>query len=198
MIDVLEGVAEHVAAGDVPVAALPLVLQGRQLLERHEAGKIHRAEVQRGHFGADAFRRLEPLFQRHARPATGGDVDDGIAARADLRQELHEDFGIGSGAAIHRIACMQVQHGRAGLRCRDGFFDDLRRRQRQIRRLARRVDRAGDGAGNDDWAAHHFAPVGAGSARFLPAVSGNISVAMMAQAMPVSAITSMPTLIFAL
>ncbi len=101
---------EHMGAGDVAVVLFPLVLQRRQFLQRHEAGEVHGAEVQRGHLGADALRRFEALLQRHARATTGGDVDDGVAARADLRQELHEDFRVRRRAAIHRIARMQVQH----------------------------------------------------------------------------------------
>src|SRR5262249_40411386 len=48
------------------------------------------------------------------------------------------------------VAGVQVHDRGAGLRRPDRRFRDLLRRDRQVGRHRRRVDRAGDGAGDDD------------------------------------------------
>src|SRR5262249_51253526 len=82
--------------------------------------------------------------------AAGGDVDDGVAALLDARQELAEDFRIGRRPSVLRIARVQVQDRGAGLGGVDRLGGNLVGRDRQRVRHGRRVDRAGNCAGDDD------------------------------------------------
>src|SRR5262249_28740498 len=69
--------------------------------------------------------------------------------------------------AVLRIARMQVDHRGAGLCGADRSVGDLLGGDRQMRRHRRRVDRAGDRAGDDDFASHGHAPSVAKSATSL-------------------------------
>ena len=59
--------------------------------------------------------------------------------------------GVGGGAAIGGISGVQMQDGGPGLCRADGGGGDLVSRHRQVGRLAGHMDRAGDGAGDDDF-----------------------------------------------
>ncbi len=119
-------------------------------------GEVHRTHVQAAHLGAEPFRRGEALVQRHHRRAAGGHVDDRIAALPDCRQEPRPMGGIGRWPAGVGVAGMQMQDRRASLGRVDGRSRDLIAGDRQVGRHRRRVDRAGDGAGDDDLR-HHSA-----------------------------------------
>jgi hypothetical protein len=81
--------------------------------------------------------------------AAGGDVHHRVGVLLDARQELHEGRRIGRRAAV-RIARVQVQDRGAGFGRADRLLGDLVAGDRQVGRHRRRVDRAGDGAGDDD------------------------------------------------
>ena len=55
------------------------------------------------------------------------------------------------GPAVLRVARMQMHDRGAGFGRAERRVGDLLRRDRQMRRHRRRVDRAGDGAGDDDF-----------------------------------------------
>ena len=59
--------------------------------------------------------------------------------------------GISGGAAIGGVAGVQVQNGGPGVCGTDGGSGDFGGGDGQVRRLARDMDRAGDGAGDDDF-----------------------------------------------
>src|SRR5918911_3784663 len=78
--------------------------------------------------------------------AAGGDVDDYIAARADLGQEPSEHLRIRCWPAVLRVACVQVHNCRPGLGGADGILRDLARGDWQMRRQRWDVYRPRDGA----------------------------------------------------
>ena len=117
-----------------------------------EDGEVHRAHVERGDFGLGAHRSRDPVVHAHAEPAAGGDVEHGVAALLDARQELHEQLRLGRGSAGVGIARVQVNDGSTRLGRCDRGFGDLVRRDRQGFRHGRRMDGAGDGARDDDFA----------------------------------------------
>ena len=131
------------------MAPLPLVLEGRIAVEHRVEAEVHRAHVERAHLRPGPQRRRQALLQGHAVAAAGGDVDHRIAGLLDARQELHEHGGIGRRPAVLGIARMQMEDRRPGLGRLDRLLGDLVRRDRQMRRHGRRVDRSGDGAGDD-------------------------------------------------
>ena len=68
-------------------------------------------------------------------------------------QERREGLRRLVGAAVLRIARMQMHDRGARFGSADRGIGDLLRGDRQMRRHRRRMDRAGDGAGDDDFAA---------------------------------------------
>ena len=69
----------------------------------------------------------QPLVQRHALAAAGGDVEDGVGRLLDARQELHEPLGALRRPAGLRVARVQVDDRGAGLGRLDGLGRDLLR-----------------------------------------------------------------------
>ena len=115
-----------------------------------EAAEVHRAHVERAHLGLGRRARGEALLQRHALAAAGGDVDDGVAACLDLGRNARTDRA--SGWVCRSPGCARAGGGsRRRPRRRRWRFGDLLRRDRQIGRLRRHMDRAGHGAGDDDF-----------------------------------------------
>ena len=75
-----------------------------------------------------------------------------IAAALMLRQKLHEDVRIGRRLPGFGVARVQMQDRGAGLRGLDALAGDFFGRYRQVRTHRRRMDRARNGAGDDDLA----------------------------------------------
>jgi len=140
---------------------LPVVFEALVTVEHGIEAEIHRAHVEGGHLRAGAQGRGQPLLQAHPGAAAGGDVDHGIAALLDPGQELHEDLGIGGRLAVLGIAGMKMDDRGSSLRGGNGLLGDLPRGDRQMGRHRWRMDRAGDGAGDDHLAVlggHDFLP----------------------------------------
>ena len=95
---------------------------------------------------------LDALLDRHGRRAAGGDVHHHVGALLDHLEERREGLRRLVGTAVLRIARMQMHDRGARFGRADRGIGDLLRGHRQMRRHRRRVDRAGDGAGDDDFA----------------------------------------------
>jgi hypothetical protein len=149
-LHVLEGVLEDEVARVLQVGRLPVVAELLDAARHRVQAEVHAAHVQRTQLGPEAAGGGEALVQRHPVAAARGDVDHHVAARRDLRQELGVDVGVGRGAAVLRIAGVQVHDGRSGVRGADRAVRDLAGRDREVGRQRRDVDRAGDGAADDD------------------------------------------------
>src|SRR5438093_5624720 len=107
---------------------------------------------QRGAGAGDAWL----VFARHVAPArTGGQVDDELrVAAADRLDDARIEVELHRRRTGGRIAHMDV-HGRGtGLAGRERFLGDLRWRDRQVRRLVRAREVAGDGAGENGGSVH--------------------------------------------
>ena len=150
VLHVLERVPEDEVPTVLEEGRLPVVQEGVVAGEHGEQPEVHRAHVERGQLGLGRDGAGDPLFEGHVLAAAGGDVDDRVAARRDLRQELHEDLRVGRRPAVTRIARVEVQDRGARLRRLDRRIGDLTRGDRQVRRHRRCVDRAGDRAADDD------------------------------------------------
>ena len=133
---------------------LPVVLEFLEAVEHAEERKIHRAHVERGDFRLVDRGGTHALVDRHGRRAAGGEVDHAVGALLDDLQERREGFRALVGLAGLRIARVQMHDRRAGFGGVDRGIGDFLRRHRQRLRHRRRVDRAGHGAGDDDFAAH--------------------------------------------
>ena len=70
-----EGVLEDGVAGGFEEFRLPFMLPFPWLVEHWKQREIHRAHVERAHFGLGPERGRQSLVQRHQRGAAGGDVD---------------------------------------------------------------------------------------------------------------------------
>jgi hypothetical protein len=107
------------------VGLLPVVLPGLGHLPRGRIGsKVHRAHVQRAHLRLGLQRIRQPLLERHARAAAGGDVDGRVGALLDARQELANTSGSGR-SRPSRVAGVQMQDRRAGLGRRDRLLEAI-------------------------------------------------------------------------
>ena len=150
--DVLEGVLEDAVVRAFEIGALPVVLELLETVQHRVETEIHRAHVERGDLGLEMGAGLQAFLDQHGRRAAGGDVDDAVRALLDHLEEGLEGLGRLVGLAGLRIAGMDMDERRAGLGRADGGVDDLIGRHRQIGRHGWRMDRAGDGAGDDDFA----------------------------------------------
>ena len=140
------------------IGLLPRVLEVLEPVEHPEQAEIHRAHVQRGDLGLVDRRWLHALGNCHRRRAAGGQVDDTIGSLLDHFEKGRERLGRLVGPAGLGIARMEMHDRRACLSGAHRRVGDLLRRHRKIRRHGRRVDGAGDGAGNDDFSAHEQSP----------------------------------------
>ena len=160
----LIAVAEDQISRRLQVLLLPIEFELLVFGEQMVQTEIHRPHVQRSDFRLKGRCRLDPFFDAHIGAAAGGDVDRSVRALLDARQEAGEGLRRLIRLAGLGIAGVQVEDRGAGLRRCDRLNDDLVRRDRQIRRHGRRMDRAGDRAGDDDLVG------GSHSFPFLPAV----------------------------
>src|SRR5262245_5876075 len=150
--DVAERVLEDALVRPGEIGLLPVVLELLVAPEHLVQAEVHRAHVERGDFGLELQRRLQALLDAHRRRAAGGEVEHHVARRADLGAELAEELRILRRAAVLRVARVQVHDRRARLRRAERRFGDLVGSNGKVRRHTRRVDRAGHGTGNDDFA----------------------------------------------
>ena len=100
------------------------------------------------------------LLDPHGRRSAAGQVDDNINRLFDLAHKREEIRRVLNGTTVLRVPGMQVNDSRSCVRCGNGRFSDLLRRQWQIRRHRWRVNRAGNGTGDDrflvDFGRHCF------------------------------------------
>ena len=156
IFDVLKGVSEH----DVlvlKVFELPVVLELLETVEHAEKSKIHRTHVQGCDLRLVGRRRPDPLVHRHGRRAAGGQVDHAVRALLDDLEKRREGFRALIGLAGLGIARVQMHDRGPGFGGIDRGVGDFLRRHGQGLRHRGGVDRAGHGAGDDDFAAHGFA-----------------------------------------
>ena len=168
------------------IGFFPRVFELLEPVEHPEQAEIHRAHVQRGDLGPVDRRRLHPLGDRHRRRSAGGEVDDATRSLLDHFQKGREGLGVWSGWPVFGIARMQMHDRRACLGGADRRVGDLLRRHRQIRRHGRRVDGAGDSAGDDDLPAHVQSP--------LSFYGGKIAGASIARSIEVDDLEARPAL----
>ena len=114
--------------------------------------EIHRAHVERRDLRLQLQRGLQPFLDRHRRRAAGREVDDDVAPPRDVGGEFAEVLRILRRVPVDGIARVQMDDGSARFRRADRGVGDLARRDRQMRRHRRRVDRARHGTGDDDFA----------------------------------------------
>ena len=152
--DVLEGVAEDQIARILQRLFLPVMLEVLETVQHGEQAEIHRPHVERGDFRLEDLRRLDAFLHRHVRRAARGQIDHRVGRLLDARQEAGKGLWRLIGFAVFRIAGMQMDDGRAGLRRAHRGVGDFFRRHRQIGRHGRGVDGAGHGAGDDDLVVH--------------------------------------------
>jgi len=150
LFDVAEGVAKDVLIGGDEILLLPIILPFLVARGHRIEREIHRAHVERAHFRRKLGGGGEPLLHRHDHGAAGGDVHHRVGRLFDARQKLPEHRGIAGRPPILGVTCVKVQHRRTRFRRRDRLLGDLIGCDRQRVRHGRRVDRAGDGAGDDD------------------------------------------------
>ncbi len=109
--------------------------------------------------GSRLQRRGQPLVERHQRRAAGGDVDHRVGRLLDARQELHEhrqdrrSGGRPSGSRACR--CRIEAPASAAAIASAAIWSGVTGR---CGRHRRRVHRAGDGAGDDDFSWRHLSP----------------------------------------
>ena len=136
--------------------------------------EIHRAAIERADFRAAVEHMLHPLRggdevgafgvqrQRGGRRACHDvaahprrQVDDGVSlAVADPFHHLAVELRVARRGAGLGIAHMAVHHGGASARGGDGAVGDLLWRAGDMARAVLRAARAGDGAGDEDFAVH--------------------------------------------
>ena len=135
-------------------------------VDDHVGARVHGVEVERADVGLDQRDVLDALFRRQqagagrvdlgvvlarneaaARP--GREVDDQLAVLlSDAVDDLAVELDLHRGLAALRIAHVDVHLAGAGLGRGQAFVGDLRRRDRQVRRLLGLHQVAGDGAGD--------------------------------------------------
>src|SRR5690606_9715522 len=123
----------------------------------------------------------QPVLERHAKAAAGGDVDHRIAVVANPRQKAGVVLGLLRRRAGAFDAGVQVQDRRAGAGGVDGLGADGLGADRQMRAHRRGVNRAGDGAADDHLAgwAHGFLLLGDGGPGRAAMALGPISFAYL-------------------
>ncbi len=156
--DVGEGVAEDEFLAVEDVLLLPRELPLLDLGAHEMEGEIHRSHVERAHLRLEPERGGEAILDRHLRAAAGGQVDDRIGLLVNGRQELGEDVRIARRRTILGIAGVQMEDGGARLRGRYGLICDVLRPVGKGGGERRRMDGAGDRAGDDDFVAHALLP----------------------------------------
>ena len=105
-LDIGKGILEHHVPRAFEEPGFPVMLPFAVAPAHRKQAEVHRTHIQRTHFRLRGNRRRQPFVERHDRAAAGRNIDDGIAALADLRQELHEHFGVCGRMPGCRVACM--------------------------------------------------------------------------------------------
>ena len=153
--DVLERIAEHEIAGVLQHLRFPIEAEILEPLQHREQAEIHRSHVQTRNFRLPDRRRCNALLDRHEGRSAGGQIHHHIGALFDLAQERDEGLRSLIRTPIHGISRMQMHDRRAGPGRADGGLGDLPGRHGKPGRHRRRVDRTGDGAGDDDFPGCH-------------------------------------------
>ena len=169
-LDILERVAEDEIARALEIGLFPVVLELLVAVEHGIEREIDRPHVEAGDLGLEMGGRHHAFFHPHGRRAARGQVDDRVGALLDARQEAPEGLRRLVRPAGLGIARMQVDNRGARLGGADRRVRDLFRGDRQMRRHARRVDRARDRAGDDDLVFCHVVSVPLG----IPCCDGGI------------------------
>ncbi len=150
-LDHLFGIDVNAALGAVEELDLPIVLPISisidDLLAPIGGNGSH---IEGGQLGLEAHSRGYALINRRRGAATRGDVDDGIGRAPDLADELAINLRVKGGPARLRVARMQVENRRAGLRGRNGLIGNFVRGNRQIGRHGRGMHAPCDGARQND------------------------------------------------
>src|SRR5215469_9581206 len=152
-LNILESVAKDKVPRHFQELRLPGMLPFLVPADHRIEPEIHRPHIERAHLGLGAQWRGKALFEAHAMPAARRDVDDGASRLLDPREKLHEYVRVGGRPSVFWIAGVKMQNRRPRLRRSDRIARDLVRSQRQKRAHRRSMDRAGNGAGDDDLAA---------------------------------------------
>ena len=153
--DILEAVAEHEIVRALEHVRLPVVLELLVALEHREQAEIHRAHVERGDLGLPFLGRPDALLDGHVGRSAGREIDHDVGRLLDPAQERLEGLGALVGPPVDRIARVQMDDRRARFRRAERALGDLLRRDGQVRRHRRRVDRARDRAADDDFPLGH-------------------------------------------
>jgi hypothetical protein len=153
--DIGEGVLEDRVAGGFQQFWLPGVLPVARAVEHGEKAEIHRAHVERAHLrlAASGAARRSPASCREEPPVVM--LMTASVACLMRGRNCMKTAGSAVGRPSFRVAGVQMQDRGAGLRRRDRLLAIWSGVSRQMRRHRRRVDRAGDGAGDDDLAVCH-------------------------------------------
>ena len=159
-VDVLEGVAEDVVVGAVEIRLLPVVLPLLDPVAGAGDVEVHAAHVEAAHLRAwpAAARRAARPASCPAPPPVVMFTTASVLCLISGRKRMNT-AGSGVGSPVSRVARVQVDDRRAGLGRGDRPCGDLLRRDRQVGRHAGRVDRAGDGAADDDLVRHDGSPL---------------------------------------
>ena len=151
MGDVAGGVLEHHIVGVFEERFLPVEFEVLDPSEHGIEGEVHRPHVEAAHFGRVGPGRGEALVKAHDGRAAGGHVDDGVGPLGDGGQEGGPVGGVGGGVAGVGVPGVEVQDGGASLGGADRGGCDVLGPVGQVGGLAGDVDRAGDGARDDDF-----------------------------------------------
>ena len=108
--NIFEGVFKHAVITVGKIRHFPVMLKGFEALEHVVQTKVHRTHVQRGDFWLEVVRGAQALGNRHSGCTACGEVDHHIAFLFDLFQKRREQLGVLRGAAVNRIACMQMHN----------------------------------------------------------------------------------------
>ena len=155
MFNVSIRVLEHKIARSFQRGRLPVMLEILVALQHREKSKAHRPHVEAGHFWCEGPGWADALFDRHGRMAAGGQIEHRVAALLDNLEEGFEQIRVLVRPTVNRIACMKMDD-RGPRLCRpDRRFGYVFRRDRQIGRHRRRMDRAGDSAADNYFSFGH-------------------------------------------
>ena len=126
-----------------------------EAIEHAKEGEVHRSHIERSDLGLVGRRRAHSFVHGHGRRTAGSEVDDAIRALLDDLEKRREGFRALVGLTGFRVAGMQMHDRSTCFRRLDRGVGDLLRRHGKRLRHRGRVDRAGHGAGDDDFMGGH-------------------------------------------